>query len=81
MPLTWIALAVVGASVLALNVGMSVYIGRLATATRTQKLLQLSIVWFVPLIGAALVYFFHQADAEPRGPDKPAEGPFHSMDG
>ena len=81
MPLTWIALAVVGVSVLALNVGMSVYIGRLVTATQKQKLLQLGIVWFVPLVGAALVYFFHQADAEPIEPDKPAEGPFHGMDG
>jgi hypothetical protein len=81
MPLTWVALAVAGLGVLGLNVGMSVYVGRLKTLTRTQKLLQLGIVWLVPLVGALLVYIFHRTDSEPRGPDKPAVGPFEGMEG
>ena len=81
MPLAWLALATAGLVVTGLNVGTTVYIGRLKTLTRAQKLMQLAIVWFVPLVGAAIVYFFHQADSEPRGPDKPAVGPFEGMEG
>ena len=81
MPLLWAALAIAGVGVLGLNVIVSIYVSRLSTVTRTQKLLQVGIVWLVPLVGALVVYFFHRADSEPRGPDKPAEGPFEAMDG
>lgn len=81
MPLASVALAVAGLTVLALNICTSVYLSGLKTLTPNQRFMQLAIVWLVPLVGAAVVYFFHRADAEPRGPDKPTVGPFEGMEG
>jgi hypothetical protein len=36
--------------------------------SRRQKVLQLALVWLVPLLGAALVHLFFASDASPQKP-------------
>ena len=42
--------------------------------TKTQKLIQILIVWFIPLLGALGIYLMRRSDGEPRGPRKPPFG-------
>lgn len=42
--------------------------------TKTQKLLQLMIVWLIPVLGGLVVYLIRRIDDQPRGPHKPPFG-------
>ena len=42
--------------------------------TGTQKILQVLLVWVIPLLGGLVVFLFHRTDSEPRGPAEPPFG-------
>lgn len=42
--------------VIALNIGVSVFIVKQSEFEKTQKLLQVSIVWLIPIIGAISIW-------------------------
>jgi hypothetical protein len=74
MPTDW-SLAPIGvATLVLLNCLVSVRVAFAKTYSGTQKLLQLALVWLVPLLGVFVVYLFYQVDSVPRGPAEPPFG-------
>lgn len=59
---------------LVLDCFVSVLILRDSGITSMQKLLQLLVIWLLPLLGAVVVYLVHRSDDEPRGPAEPPFG-------
>ena len=74
MPLELNALVLGLAALGVLNCLVSLRIAFATGATRTQKWLQVALVWFVPLLGALFVFLFYRTDSEPRGPAEPPFG-------
>ena len=64
---------VVGIAIL-MSCFVSIQLFAASDLTKTQKLLQIMIVWFIPLLGALGVYLIRRSDSEPRGPRQPPFG-------
>ena len=60
--------------ILVVNCFVSVVVLRDSGITSVQKLLQLLVIWILPLLGAVVVYLVHRSDDEPRGPAEPPFG-------
>jgi hypothetical protein len=52
-----------------LNCYVSVKVSMDVGLTRTQRVLQLLIVWMLPFIGGIVVFLVHRSDEEPRRRD------------
>ena len=63
-----IVLISVAVLVIAVNVVATVVALRSETATRTQRILQSSLIWLFPLLGAFVVILFHRLDRRSQGP-------------
>ena len=63
-----------GATLVVLNCLVSLRVALAKGLTATQKLLQLALVWLVPIVGMTVVHLFHQVDSAPRGPAEPPFG-------
>jgi hypothetical protein len=59
---------------LVVNCFVSIIVLRDSGITAVQKLLQLLVIWALPLLGAVVVYLVHGSDDEPRGPAEPPFG-------
>ena len=68
----YLIIAIVVLSLINLIVTRKVIKRDLFTASR--KVLQIVLVWLIPLFGAILVFLFHKDDETPKGPDKPDFG-------
>lgn len=60
--------------VVIINLAVTVKVVKSMFFTKTQKSLQIVLVWILPIIGALLIYFFHKDDETPKGPRKPPFG-------
>ncbi len=60
--------------ILVVNCLVCVVVLRNSGITAVQKLLQLLVIWILPLLGAVVVYLVHRSDNEPRGPTEPPFG-------
>ena len=74
MPTEW-SPAVIGvlATVL-LNFVVSLRVVFAKSFSGTQKLLQLALVWLIPLLGLLVVHLFYRVDSAHRGPAEPPFG-------
>jgi hypothetical protein len=57
-----------------LNCYVSVKVFMDVGLTRTQKILQLIIIWALPFIGGVVVFLVHRIDEEPKGPSNHRSG-------
>ena len=78
MPTDWSPLLIGVLTLVLLNCLVSVRVALAKAFSGTQKLLQLAVIWLIPLLGVIVVYLFYQVDSAPRGP---AEPPFGGGDG
>jgi len=74
MPTEWNAVSIGAVTLVVLNCLVCLRIVFATGLTAVQKLLQVALVWLIPLLGMLLVYVFHQVDNAPRGPAEPPFG-------
>lgn len=74
MPTNWDAVTIGLAVLVGLNCLVSLRVGLAKGFTAIQKILQITIIWVVPLLGAIGIWLFHRTDSEPKGPSEPPFG-------
>lgn len=76
-----IAWAIAVSIFLALSLAVTLHLMRIKTATTAQKVMQVTVIWLLPVIGAIVIYFFHRTDAAAIVSDKRSIGAAEGMDG